>query len=106
MIYKWVRRDLKLHPGLRWVLFSFMFGMGLSLYYVVVFYLISAETLNSVFGGAVLQTFLNDIFLVIMQAVVPVMGTYGAHLVQKQFSADAPRILVAQETPSQRFRKA
>jgi len=95
LIYqKWLRHDMKTYPDVRWLVASFAFAMVLSTYYVVVFYLLPAEVLNNVLGGATLQTIINDIVLVLLQSVLPILIAVGVHRIQKQIGTSASRMVV------------
>lgn len=93
-VTKWLRRDLKVFPDVRWLVYAFSFAMLLSLYYIVVFYLLPADVLNNVLGGATFQTIVNDIVLVLLQSVLPVLIALGVHRVQKQLGTTASRLVV------------
>ncbi len=95
LIYrKWLRRDMKTYPDVRWLIGGFAFAMVLSAYYVIVFYLLPVEVLNNVLGGATLQTVINDIVLVLLQSVLPILIAIGVHHIQKQIGTSASRMVV------------
>ncbi len=98
LIIKWLRRDLKKYPDVRWLIYGLAFAMALGLYYVVVFYLLPADVLNNVLGGATFQTVVNDIVLVLLQSILPILIAVGIHRVQKQLGTTQSRFVVVPTT--------
>ncbi len=94
IVVKWMRHDQKNYPAVRWLVSAFAFAMALSLYYVVVFYLLPAEVLNRVLGGATFQTIVNDIFLVLLQGGLPILIAIGVHRIQKQLGTTLSRFII------------
>ncbi len=87
LVFKWLRHDVKLYPGLRWLIGGFAFGMGMSIYYALTAYVLPVEVINNVLGGATVQVFVNDIVLVLLLSVIPILATVGMHRVQKQIGS-------------------
>ncbi len=98
LVFKWIRRDQKKYPDVRWMVLAFVFAIFLGLYYVIITYVLPPEFLNSVLGGATLQTIINDIFLVLLQSVLPILIAIGVHRIQKQLGTTLSHFVVMPTT--------
>jgi len=99
LIIKWIRYDIKKYPDVHWLIYGLGFAMALSVYYVVVFYVLPAQVLNDVLGGATFQTVVNDIVLVLLQSFLPILIAVGVHRIQKQLGTTSSHFVVVPANP-------